>query len=205
MRLAAPGDPVLSFAGGLIRYVGVVQGFAVPALKPNVFGSAGENWNANGWLLPMKWKELNSAFRPKDFIEELGPLLPAKYSPIQPANGNGNQKAYLAEIGKPVFDLVVGLGGLGAMPDTDAQAEDSALARTDDEQENAIRHDPSLDTTTKEQIVLARHGQGLFRQRVLDLEKRCRLTKIENPALLIASHIKPWRACATANGHGQRT
>jgi putative restriction endonuclease len=85
------------------------------------------------------------------------------------------------------------------MPDTNAQAEASALVRTDDEQVKAIQHDSSLDTTTKEQVVLARHGQGLFRQRVLDLEKRCRLTKIENPLLLMASHIKPWRACATAN------
>jgi putative restriction endonuclease len=114
MRLAAPGDPVLSFAGGLIRSVGVVQGLAVPALKPSGFGSAGEYWNTDGWLLPMKWKELEAAVRPKDIIIQLGPLLPTKYSPIQPANGNGNQKAYLAEVGKPVFDLVVGLGGLGA-------------------------------------------------------------------------------------------
>jgi putative restriction endonuclease len=51
------------------------------------------------------------------------------------------------------------------MSDTNAQTEDSALARTDDEQVNAIQHDSNLDVTTKEKVVLARHGQGLFRQR----------------------------------------
>ena len=198
MRLAAPGDQVLSFANGQIRSVGVVQDFAVPALKPNGFGSTGENWSADGWLLPVSWRPLHSAVRPKDIIDELGPMLPSKYSPIQPANGNGNQKAYLAEIGQPAFDLIAERGGLDEMPATDAEPEVPALTRADDEQEQAIQQDPGLDTTTKQQVVLARHGQGLFRKRVLELEPVCRLTKIENPDLLVASHIKPWRACATA-------
>lgn len=199
MRLAAPGDPVLSFANGQVRSVGVVQDFAVPALKPNGFGSTGENWSADGWLLPVNWTQFLSAVRPKEIIGELGPLLPGKYSPIQPASGNGNQKAYLAEIGRPVFDLIIERGGLHQMPATDSEPAVPALTRADDEQEQAIKQDPGLDTTTKEQIVLARHGQGLFRRRVLDLEPVCRLTKIDNPDLLVASHIKPWRACATAS------
>ncbi|HRD28516.1 MAG TPA: HNH endonuclease signature motif containing protein, partial [Caulobacter sp.] len=35
-------------------------------------------------------------------------------------------------------------------------------------------------------------------ERVLALEPRCRVTGVTNPWLLIASHIKPWRSCATA-------
>lgn len=198
MRLAAPGDPVLSFAKGLIQSVGVVKDFAVPALKPNVFGSTGENWSSDGWLLPVEWKRLKSVVRPKDIIDELRPLLPSKYSPIQAANGNGNQKAYLAEIGKPVFDLIVGHGGLDAMPAVYVGAETAVFKHADDEQEKAIQQDPGLETTTIEQVVLARYGQGLFRRRVLERERACRLTKIQNPDLLVASHIKPWRACATA-------
>src|SRR5581483_11947337 len=80
----------------------------------------------------------------------------------------------------------------------DAATDAPSLEQTDDEQIKAIQQDPGLDTTTKEQIVLARHGQGLFRRRVLEREPACRLTKITNPDLLVASHIKPWRACATA-------
>ena len=38
----------------------------------------------------------------------------------------------------------------------------------------------------------------MFRKRVLDLEPVCRITGIKKSNLLIASHIKPWRACETA-------
>jgi hypothetical protein len=198
MRLAMSGDAVLSFAGGAVRYVGVVQDVAVPALKPSGFGSAGQNWSADGWLLPVQWETMEVPVRPKELISELSPLLPTKYSPIQPSSGNGNQKAYLAEVGKPVFDLITMKGGLLAIPSADTGTADTALTHADDEQQDSIRHDPGLDTTTKEQVILARHGQGFFRRRVLQREPMCRLTKIENPDYLVASHIKPWRACGSA-------
>lgn len=45
----------------------------------------------------------------------------------------------------------------------------------------------------------ARRGQGLFRRRVLDIEPVCPVTGIDKPSLIIASHIKSWRACGTAS------
>ena len=39
----------------------------------------------------------------------------------------------------------------------------------------------------------ARVGQGIFRANVACVEPECRITKVSNPAYLIASHIKPWR------------
>ena len=42
-------------------------------------------------------------------------------------------------------------------------------------------------------LVKARRGQGRFRNNVLTIENSCRITKVDNPAHLIASHIKPWR------------
>jgi predicted restriction endonuclease len=41
--------------------------------------------------------------------------------------------------------------------------------------------------------VRARRGQGLFKERVREIETRCRITGVENPVHLIASHCKPWR------------
>ena len=38
----------------------------------------------------------------------------------------------------------------------------------------------------------------MFRDNVRALEPACRVTGVANPWLLIASHIKTWRACATA-------
>jgi hypothetical protein len=36
-------------------------------------------------------------------------------------------------------------------------------------------------------------GQGLFKERVSRIERACRITFVDNPTHLIASHIKPWR------------
>lgn len=42
-------------------------------------------------------------------------------------------------------------------------------------------------------IIRARNGQGLFKERVCEIEVRCRITGVENLAHLVASHCKPWR------------
>ena len=47
--------------------------------------------------------------------------------------------------------------------------------------------------TFREQIVIARRGQGVFRANVLLREEYCRVTRVREPRHLKASHIKPWR------------
>jgi putative restriction endonuclease len=47
--------------------------------------------------------------------------------------------------------------------------------------------------TEREAVIRARRGQGLFKERVMQMEKQCRITKVDNPVHLIASHCKPWR------------
>jgi predicted restriction endonuclease len=67
------------------------------------------------------------------------------------------------------------------------------------ERENWERHElqtleqAGLDSTERETLVKARRGQGLFRQNVARVEHACRITRVNNPVYLIASHIKPWR------------
>jgi putative restriction endonuclease len=196
MRRASPGDAVLSFAKGLIRYTGVVQNFASPAPKPDSFGSTGENWSNDGWILPVHWEPLDAPVRPKDRIEELRPHLPEKYSPIQRETGDGNQGAYLTEVDKSVYELLAGRSGVrDEGPKAEAFELDAPLIHIDDLIQESLQRDSSLDATTKKQLVLARYGQGLFRRRIFDFEHACRLTHVGNPRLLVASHIKPWRLC----------
>lgn len=198
MRIAAPGDAVLSFSGGIIRHLGRVADFASPAPKPDSFGAVGDHWSDSGWLLPVAWEELPAAISPKQIIGELAPLLPAKYSPIHPESGNGNQKAYLAEISAALFEKLTGQR-LAEAPQSALQASTTkALVSIEESIATQVLQDPGLDATTKQQVVLARNGQGLFRSRVFELEQSCRLTRVSTPALLIASHIKPWRSCSTA-------
>ena len=52
--------------------------------------------------------------------------------------------------------------------------------------------DSNIDVTEKVQIINSRIGQGIFRSRVESIEPSCRVTRLSNKALLIASHIKPW-------------
>ncbi|MER8744526.1 HNH endonuclease [Mesorhizobium sp. M1004] len=64
--------------------------------------------------------------------------------------------------------------------------------------ERRIRDDLQLEDTVKTSVIQARRGQGKFRSNVEAMERSCRLTGVTNPSLLIASHIKPWRLCASA-------
>ncbi len=53
-------------------------------------------------------------------------------------------------------------------------------------------------TTEAERLVVQRVGQDLFRHGLLELwEGHCAITGLAVPALLRASHMKPWAHCAT--------
>jgi hypothetical protein len=202
MRRADPGDLVLSFANGLIKWVGRVAEFAFTAPKPTEFGTTGSHWHDEGWLLPVFWTELDPPVRPKAMIDVLGSLLPTKYSPIRPLTGDGNQGVYLAEVAKSVFDAIVAASAVNypllARGGANSLSFQAVKEMLDDRAEQGIRTAAGLDTTTKESVIQARRGQGRFRTNVERVETACRLTKITNPSLLIASHIKPWRSCETA-------
>lgn len=55
-----------------------------------------------------------------------------------------------------------------------------------------------IGSTTVMRLSAARTKQQLFRRRLIDIEKQCRLTKIMDLRFLRASHIKPWASCETA-------
>jgi len=203
MRAASPGDLVLSYSGQAIRFVGRVTDFAFTAPKPEEFGNAGAYWDNEGWLLPVYWTQLTPPVRPKDLLAALAPLLPTRYSPLNAVTGGGNQKAYLAEIARPAFDLIVGAAAYSrqalAQGGANSLTFEVVTERLEDAVERSLNADLKLEDTVKQSLILARRGQGKFRSNVEAVENACRLTGITNPTLLIASHIKPWRICQTAN------
>jgi len=203
MRLASPGDFILSYANGQIGRIGRVTDFAITAPKPEEFGSIGAYWDLEGWYLPVFWTPLQPSIRPKAMIGDLGPLLPDKYSPISALSGNGNQKAYLANISREAFELLLAASSFRedvlATGGGNSLTYEAVAERLDDAVQRAIEKDVGLEATIKETVIQARRGQGVFRKNVEAREAACRLTGITNPALLIASHIKPWRACKTAS------
>lgn len=66
----------------------------------------------------------------------------------------------------------------------------------EDEIVDQILNDESLTETVREQLIMARIGQGKYRSRVEIVSPACRVTGISDGNFLIASHIKPWRVCS---------
>ena len=190
----APGDIVFSYADGLIKAIGVASKRHSESIKPEAFGLAGANWADSGWLVPIEWTALPLPVAPKAYIVRIQPLLPQKHSPLQ-ANGNGNQGCYLAAISPALGRLILDLTGK-LSPDAVEAVQDVTQQIETDLAEIEILIAEEIPETEKEQLVRSRRGQGLFRQRVLQIEPQCRLTGVNDQSFLIASHIKPWRDCA---------
>ncbi len=56
----------------------------------------------------------------------------------------------------------------------------------------SIISDSSIIGTEKLSLISARIGQGQYRKELLSYWKKCAVTGVENYAMLVASHIKPW-------------
>jgi hypothetical protein len=197
MREVAPGDLVFSYMDTRILAVGIAQSYCWESPKPQEFGNAGQNWENIGWKVKVNFTELANKVRPKDHIEVLRPLLPERYSPPQP-NGNGLQSVYLTGVPTPLAEVLIGLIGREVAPIALA-GRDVKPVPADDldcwerKLEQELVDDPTVRETERQAIIRARNGQGLFRERVSKIESRCRITGVENPAHLVASHCKPWR------------
>jgi GNAT superfamily N-acetyltransferase len=203
MREVAPGDIVLSFADTRIAAIGVARSHCYECPKPHEFGSVGMNWDDVGWKVEVRFTELKNRIRPVDHIDILRPRLPPKYSPLL-ADGRGSQSVYLAEIPVRLFEALQELIGYEAKHTLSVAeswvdgelADDSAMRDVlawEDHVRDSIVHDSSLRETERQAVIQARRGQGIFRQRVSAVERRCRITGVSNPEHLRASHCKPWR------------
>lgn len=189
MAQLQPGDIVFSFFDTRIQAVGVVQSYAVTAAKPD-FGAAGYAWGSVGWLVDVEFIPCPSPFRPKDVITDLVPHLAEKYAPLQ-KNGNGLQGVYLTEISGGLAEMLL----FHSHTDIALVLLDAApLPASDRDEFPLLRDQPKalLGDLQKQQVVLARRGQGIFKHNVRLIESRCRLTGLARPRHLRASHIKPW-------------
>ncbi|HET9130756.1 MAG TPA: HNH endonuclease signature motif containing protein [Terriglobia bacterium] len=203
MREVAPGDLVLSFEGTYIRAVGIVQSYCYECPKPPEFGMAGPNWEAIGWKVDVHYHGLINQIRPADHMAVIQPRLPAQYAPLH-ASGRGLQNVYLTNIPDDLMEVLADLIGpevrqlmqLNVAADVIANYG-NATVEWEEHLRDEIASDRAITETEKEQLILARRGQGRFRQNVQQLERFCRVTKVDRSEHLRASHCKPWRDCRT--------
>jgi hypothetical protein len=203
MREVSPGDVIFSFVDTRIAAIGIATSYCWECPKPAEFGSTGEYWENVGWRVTVSFTTLLIRVRPKDHMEVLRSVLPERYSPLQ-TNGNGNQALYLTEVPQDFAQVLAGLIGpevqvlITKSADVAPQANREMILGDDLDVwerrlEEQVQSDTSVRETDREAIVRARCGQGIFKQRVSQIERRCRITGVENPTHLIASHCKPWR------------
>lgn len=190
MTLVEPGDLIFSYADSKIKAAGIAQRHSYLGPKPD-FGPHGANWNQSGWYVDVEFQVLTNPPKPKDFIEELSLYLPVKYSPIL-SNGNGNQKVYLVDIPEELAFILLKHAEISLRS---LQEKLSPIINSKSEYEinleimsRGVKGD-----LEQEQLIMARRGQGVFRHNVRLVEKRCRLTYLDDSRHLIASHIKPWK------------
>jgi hypothetical protein len=202
MREVAPSDLIFSFVDTRIFAIGTAQSYCYESPKPEEFGEAGLNWEAIGWRIRVNFIRLRNQVRPKDHMGVLGGLLPERYSPLQ-RNGNGIQSVYLTDVPPTFAEVLLGLIGaeantvrVGAVHtdrEVTGQAVNADIELWEHHLEIGVENDGGLSDTVRTALITARRGQGLFKQRVMEVERRCRITGVENPTHLVASHTKPWR------------
>ncbi|WP_020146688.1 HNH endonuclease [Thioalkalivibrio sp. ALJ15] len=192
MTKVQPGDVVFSYAGGLIQDVGVATRTAQTAPKPSDFGREGDAWSDEGWLVEVQFHPTHRPLRPKDHIAEIAPLLPSKYAPIN-VKGDGNQVAYLASISPDLGRLLLTLlDGVELHAFLDDASTGAARAEEEQALEDSLRKQTDIRETDKQQLILSRRGQGVFRRDLEKIEPCCRVTGLSERQHLRASHIKPW-------------
>lgn len=203
LREVQKGDLVFSYADAALQGVGVAQTPSYSCPRPDEFGKVGEAWDVLGWRADVGFRPFTRPLRVIDVARQIAPLLPKRYSPIQ-ETGHGNQGAYLSEISESLARRLLQLADntlLGLIkpsktqetPNDDLFVDPLVILEWEDKIQTSIANKSSIVETTRKALIQARRGQGLFKQAVARLESGCRITKVDNGAHLIASHIKPWR------------
>jgi len=202
MREVAPSDLVFSFVDTRIVAIGTVVSYCYESPKPAEFGQTGLYWEAIGWRVRVDFTRLVHSVRPKDHINLLQPLLPERYSPLQ-NSGDGKQAVYLAAVPESMAETLIGLIGpeagmiAGRAADVDSviatQTVNADVEMWEHHIEETIEAESEITETDRQSLIIARRGQGLFKDRVMQIENHCRITGVNNPIHLRASHCKPWR------------
>ena len=202
MREVQPGDLVYSYANAGVQGFGFATTHCYSCPKPDDFGKVGDAWDLKGWRVDVDFKKFDSPLRTADHSQVIAALLPSKYSPIK-ADGFGNQGAYFAQISEVLALLIAELADpflkqslsslSSGVSDSLIEVALPALQNWEDQQQHLIEVTSEIPETTRQALVQARIGQGKFKQQVSLLERACRISKVDNPTHLIASHIKPWR------------
>ncbi len=175
MKTVEPGDIVFSFARSCIQAIGYAVSAYQDCERPAGYPTE-PDWSNKGWKVEVDFIRLKKPFRPKDYFNQIQPLLPERHTPLD-RNGGGCQGCYLTRIGKDLGLYLLNSNNIDIPNTTIDSSEDIAAKRTE-----------------KSAITLQRLGQPYFRKKLIEkYSGKCQVTGIKLNELLRASHIKPWK------------
>ena len=200
MREVSPGDVVFSFADTLIKAIGIAGSHAYEAPKPLEFAGAGAYWDLIGWRVDVHFHPLAGAIKPSSHMASLVPHLQKTYAPLR-SNGAGLQSVYLTYVSPSFAAALVDLVGreardiVSGVRVSDANRIQPAIGLIEWEEHvlAGLHDDRRLTDTERSSVVMTRRSQVLFKDRVMQIEKVCRITGVDQQQHLRASHCKPWR------------
>ncbi|MBT2736215.1 HNH endonuclease [Bacillus sp. ISL-7] len=183
------GDRVFHYVKGNVVAISIARDGCKTASKPSIMQSH-SRWNDEGYLVNLKYHELEIPVNVREKFDEILPLLPIKYSPFQQDAG-GNQ-GYLYPCNEELaIKLVELLSVLNIYQINDEQLELSIddVRRTENNSLITVIAETESEAKTK-----IRLGQQKFRKDLFPLwEGKCALCNINLSELLRASHSKPWK------------
>lgn len=182
MKKVKPGDIIFSYANGFIQALGYAKSLSYDYENP--FENE-EQWRKEGWKVDVDFFYIKNKFKPKNYINEIAPLLDEKDYPISGKSGYGIQRCYLANISSALANYL--LERINFVEELNAAEELEIVILNQNKEENIIK-------TSKAVYILQRVGQDIFRNKLIKTFKCCPLTEISLNDLLRASHIKPWSA-----------
>jgi putative restriction endonuclease len=193
MKILQPGDIVFSHSKKMIRAIGIVQSKAFVGPQPDFEGTGSSDWADIGWHCDVSFSELENPVDYGKYLENIRPLLPEKYAPL-----DKNGAAVLSYLFALPIELGEYLFGLIDLKEKDfqvkqAQAITNSEDELDDDEEQEIIQKENIGPLEKQNLVKSRRGQGIFKTNVKLYEKQCRVTGLKDKTHLTASHIKPWR------------
>lgn len=184
MKEVLKGDVIFNCVKGEIVAVSIAQENCLEGINPiDKSGTLGNMFAAN-------YEELVIPINIKEHFDVINPLLPVKYSPFQ-ENGDGNQ-GYLYPCNEMLaIKLLELISDVNIYEENEEQLE-FAIGMIAHKERNTLV--PVLIETEVEAKGKIRKGQLKFKNLLTPLwDDQCALCGISLPALLRASHSKPWK------------
>lgn len=188
MKEVNEGDRIFHYVKGEIVAMSVALSNCEVDNKPSSL-ELYEQWGDAGFLVKLNYYELEKPLSIRKYFEEIQPVLPTKYSPFQ-QNGSGNQ-GYLYPCNDELAIKLIDVISDENLP----QFEERGLeSENDTERNKLISVIKETETEAKRKI---RIGQNQFKKALTPLwNNQCALCNVKLPALLRASHSKPWKDCS---------